>query len=1029
MKDRTHILCRRTLLAAAIAGCLSVPLAHAVSDTYGEIRGAVNAMGTDLANAEVTLVHVSKGITRKTTTNAAGDFTIKGLPVGVYNVSISKDGYQSATVSQVEVTLGNASDLGEVNLVEGGVEVIQISGSAISKIDFQGSQQGLNFSASDLETMAIGEDLASVATLAPGNAMGDSDIFSGIGGSDGRLVSSAGGSVAENGYYLNGFNITDIRYNAIISEFPWEIVDQVQVINGGIPARYGRTVGGVTNMVSKSGDNEFSFGFKADWEPSSLAETKPDYYDVNRQGEGRFNHSRNSQNKTDLMEYSLYASGPIIEDTAFFYVLYAPARNDYEWAAAGDGTTSFTDREVKKDSLFVNLDWQINEDHALNLIHMDARRDTTDFQYAWSEESGRGDLLVDVDDVDRTFEIDNKLTILGYTGYLTDELSVSASYGRMQTTNDGRMGTVNQIAYEDCRTGSCILISDTVGSYSRMEEDTRDTLRVDVDWLITPDHTLSFGYEQDDINAQIDNKGHGPDEPGELGLSQNYSAAQIWNSGSERTRWCDAGAACEGGNFTMPAGDYLWTREFTKQADIDAEFSAFYIQDKWQVTDQLVATIGVRNESFSNTTNNGDKWIDIDNQWAPRVELNYEIDENQKVFLNYGRYYQPVALRVSERFVAPEFDIRTYRQVTDISDGTPVTGPVQGVQTYGDGNVRPGQIFADAELEPMYLDGYNLGYEVVLDDNWLLGVTYTYRDLVRSIEDAQVDGFAGDGGWGVLQWCADQSKDCSGFENVAGQVWNGGSARLLNPGKDLVIWEDFNGDGTLTKEKIPASYLRYPEAERKYHALTFSFDGEVTDRLHLAGSYTWSRSEGNTEGLVRSDNGQRDPGWTRAFDEPQIVEDGYGRLPNDRPHNFKLWGSYELTEDLSASFNYNYYSGRPINHFGYHEDLPYWDAEYFRKDEQPVPRGTAGRTEDIQTLNLGLNYFTELFGGRTHINLTVFNPFNWDRVTDVREIGETVSIQDLADGEALTANDNALWKTPTNWQSPRSVRLSVRYEF
>ena len=699
-------------------------------------------------------------------------------------------------------------------------------------------------------------------------------------------------------------------------------------------------------------------------------------------------------------------------------------------ADAGAGDTIFTDREVEKDNLFVNLDWQVAENHSLNFIYMDSGKDTTDREYAWNPSTGQGDLTVDLPGLDRTFSTENELFIIGYTGYITDDFSMTANFGRLETINDGRLGTPDQNTLKDCRTGTCVQVSNTFGTFSRYEEDTRDTIRLDFEWAITDDHTLSFGYEKDEVNAITNNQGHGPDDLDEYDLSKKYSRMEVWNSSSERTRWCTGGAACMDGEFLMPAGDYLWTRQFSKESDIDGEFSAFYIQDKWQVTDQLIATIGVRNETFSNTTNNGDKWIDIDNQLAPRIELNYDLtgDGNQKLFFNYGRYYQPVALRVSERFVSPEIDIRTYR-VANLDGANLTTGPIQGYQVVGNGDVRPGQIFADADLDPMYLDGYNLGYEIVMDDNWLLGVTYTYRDLVRSIEDSQVDGFAGEGGWGVLQWCADNGMDCSGFENVAGQVWNGGSARLINPGTDLTIWEDFNGDGTLTKETIPASYLRYPVAEREYHALTFTFDGNITEQFHIAGSYTWSRSEGNTEGLVRSDNGQRDPGWTRSFDEPEIVEDGYGRLPNDRPHNFKLWGTYELTEDLVASFNYNWYSGRPVNHFGYHENLPSWGAEYFRRDDQPVPRGTADRTSDIQTLNLGLSYYTEIFGGETTFNLTVFNPFNWDTVTEVEEIGERSSIQDLNPGEPDTLNDSVLWNTPTNWQAPRSVRLSVRYDF
>ncbi len=1019
---------RKSLAALAVGSALflSMPAAFAASDTYGQIRGSVEASGVDLANATIVLTHSTKGFKRSVQSNANGEFSLKGLPVGRYNVMISKDGYQSAELKDLLISIGQTTNLGDIALGNNSVEVIEIRGTQVAKIDVESSQQGVVFSANELAILPVGEDVSSVAVMAPGNSMGSTGIFSGIGGSDGRLVSSAGGSVAENGYYLNGFNITDIRYNALISDFAWEAVDQINVINGGIPAQYGRTVGGVTNMVAKTGENEFSFGGKFDWQPSGLRGTSPDFNYSDNQGEGWTNHYRNSETKIDDKEISVWASGAIIEDKVFFYALYAPSNENSEWADKGEGTTQYTKRKVDRDNLFVNLDFQLFEDHAFGFTYMDSQRDTTDHKYFWSPVTGLGELKgASIDNLDRTFETDNKIYIANYTGYLTESLSVSASWGRMETENDGRLGTSDQFWVRD-RRSSNVLVTNTVGEYSSTSEDTRDSFRVDFEWDIADNHTLAFGYEQDDTNSKTTGRGHGPD-------GMQYSSSEVWHSTSERTRWCDSGAACVDGEFTMPAGDYHYARQFDKDADFDGKFSAYYIQDTWQVTDNLVAKFGLRNEAFSNTTSNGEKWIDMDNQIAPRLELNYDIngDGSQKVFFNYGRYYQPVAARVSERFVSPESDIRYYRIVEDFNTDTGelVMSDVQGVQIRGNGEVRPGAIFADADLEPMYLDGFNLGYEIVVDDNWVLGVTATYRDLKVSIEDVQVDGFAGENGWGVLQWCADNNKDCTGFEGVAGQVWNGGSARFVNPGKDLTIWEDFNGDGTLTKETIDASYLGYPKAKRKYKAITFSFDGDVTDKFHIAGSYTWSRSEGNTEGLVRSDNDQRDPGWTRSFDEPQIVEDGYGRLPNDRPHNFKVWGTYQLTDDFSASFNYNLYSGAPINHFGYHEDLPTWGAEYFRKDEQPVPRGTAGRMETLQNLSLGLNYFTEIFDGQAHVSLQVSNPFNWDGVTSVRQIGERYSVQDLDESDDLTANDDALWNTPKGWQTPREVRLSVRYDF
>ncbi len=1017
-----------TAIAVGTALMLSMPSAIAASDIHGQVKGAVVSAGVDVANATITLKHETKGFARTIKTDANGEFTLKGLPVGKYQITIEKDGFQSAQLNSLLVQIGQTSNLGELSLSDNTTEVIQVLGRAVAQIDLESSQQGVVFGTEELSMLPVGEDLSSVALLAPGNSMGSADIFAGIGGSDGRLVSSAGGSVAENGYYLNGFNITDIRYNAIISDFPWEAISQINVINGGIPAQYGRTVGGVTNMVAKTGENEFSFGGQFDWSPSGLRATSPDFNYVGSDGTGYENHLRNSTTKVDSKELSLWASGALIEDKAFFYVLYAPGNIDSQWVDEGVPDSNFHIKETEKDNIFVNLDWQMFEDHALNFVYMNSESTRTYYDYDWNVETGKGSLQAgDVASLDRDISTDNETFILSYNGYITDDLSVAATFGRMETENDARYGTPDQFWFQDRRNGKNLTVTNTVGEYSNFNEDSRDSFRIDFDWEITESHTLTFGYEQDKTNSKTVGRGHGP-------TGQQFMDAEVWNSSSDRTRWCDGGAACVDGEFTIPAGDYFWTRQFDKDADIDGEFSALYIQDTWQVTEQLVAKVGLRNEAFSNTTSAGKKWIDIDNQLAPRVELNYDIlgDGTQKVFFNYGRYYQPVAARVSERFVSPETDIRQYSIVESLEGTDLQISEVQGYQIRGNGEVRPAQIFADADLKPMYLDGFNLGYEIVVDDNWLLGVSATYRNLAVSIEDSQIDGFAGENGWGVLQWCADQEMNCSGFETLSsGGVWNGGQARFINPGTDMTIWEDFNGDGELTKETIPASYLGYPKAKREYKALTFTFDGDITEEFHIAGSYTWSRSEGNIEGLVRSDNGQRDPGWTRSFDEPQIVEDGYGRLPNDRPHNFKIWGTYDLTEDLIASFNYSLFSGAPINHFGYHEDLPGWGADYFRKDEQPVSRGSAGRTSTTQTLALGLTYMTEIFDGQTVVRLQVDNPFNWNTVSSVEQEGESRSAAyiDESVGETLESNDNHLWGTPTGYQAPRTVRLSVRYEF
>lgn len=97
---------------------------------------------------------------------------------------------------------------------------------------------------------------------------------------------------------------------------------------------------------------------------------------------------------------------------------------------------------------------------------------------------------------------------------------------------------------------------------------------------------------------------------------------------------------------------------------------------------------------------------------------------------------------------------------------------------------------------------------------------------------------------------------------------------------------------------------------------------------------------GNYEGLFRNDNGQSDPNITSLFDLVSLLNGVYGRLPNDRPHQFKLNGSYQLPGKLLLSGNFYIQSGIPFNALVPHP--LYGDNEGFCiPGLSCVPRGTA----------------------------------------------------------------------------------------
>jgi hypothetical protein len=84
----------------------------------------------------------------------------------------------------------------------------------------------------------------------------------------------------------------------------------------------------------------------------------------------------------------------------------------------------------------------------------------------------------------------------------------------------------------------------------------------------------------------------------------------------------------------------------------------------------------------------------------------------------------------------------------------------------------------------------------------------------------------------------------------------------------------------------------FGRAQRFYRALEFTATKRFTNNFQFIASYVFSSLIGNYEGLFRNDNGQSDPNITSLFDLQSLLANTYGRLPNDRPHQFKFNGSY-----------------------------------------------------------------------------------------------------------------------------------------
>lgn len=983
--------------AAAIACMLgTITLPSVANDSFnGVVKGTISTTNNiNAAGATITVKHKEKGITRTVTADENGQYTLRKLPIGLYSMTISKPGFETVEEFDLDVKLGSAIVYNGVLINEGSdIERISVNANAIARIDTASSTSGVVVTDSELALLPVESGFNSAVLLAPGTNATNGGNFNGS-------PSIGGSSSAENGYYLNGLNVTTLKTGLGSISLPWEAISQTEVQTGGVSAEFGSAIGGIVNAVSKSGSNDFNFGVEARIDPESLSSHHDDLF--YRNGDI---YSNSSDDEATFKRLSVWASGALVEDQVFVYALFAPQRNDYIAA----GSNSLSDGRSESDRWFAKLDWFINENHSIEFtsINFENKNTYKTYDYDWqtNERDGEGTL--------GTTKTGGDVLGLKYSGLISDDVSIEVIAGRVtdQTFNTAAdaLPWVGSYLYDGYRQ-----LSNHTSSTITESEFTRDQFRADLMWSLD-DHSFKFGVDYYDTHVD-----HQSTQNGE-------GSAQGWWYVKTATGSDKSGLAAG-----TPYIDQRIRRDFS---DSHVKSLSFYAQDSWQATDQLVLNLGVRYSQFTNEMSDGQSYVDVDNQIAPRLQAIYDLngDGESKLFATFGRYFQPVSANMNIVQGGSRRDEHWYynTDALDIdghpvinADGSPSRGEQVNYFLAQSGEGAPGSK-ASANLKSMFSDEFTAGYQTeVFEGDMTFGVRGIYRELKRSIEDADLQT--------VLQnWYKKQGIESNGW--IDGWI-------LFNPGSGLDVNYDFNGDGNVDHIVLSADEVAQPQSERKYAALEFTLDGAVNDQININASYTWSHLWGNTAGLVNDDDDQADPGWTVSYDYAGLQDHAAGNLPSDRRHAFKLFGSYQVTDDLVIGLNSTLIDGKPINKMGIHPfgvdscaaDMP-WEscpsnterghgASFYDENGNPSPRGTAGTTDWVAQFDLSASYTLDLFENNLVLKGTVYNLFNSDTQTTVYQNGTTTN-----DNGDVVANPN--WGMTTGRQGARYVSLTARYEF
>jgi outer membrane receptor protein involved in Fe transport len=1058
---------------------------------FGLFTGSVFAQTTTTGAIEGTVIDQSgaavPGVAVKVTspnlisaqtgnTDDGGHFKILNLPPGRYTVAVeSQKGFSKFEKTDIEVNLSRSSSV-EVQLVpQGATANVTITDTSGAAVDVTANTTGSNVSTEQFSNFPTQRTVQSLYSIAPTVAR------SGLRDASGRDrdPSVAGASGPENNYILDGVNTTDPAFGGSGANLPFEFVQEVEIKTGAYGAEYGRATGGIFNVITKSGSNEFhgdAFGYFTT--KGLVRDTK------------QFPFTGSAPNGFSEIDAGIDVGGPIMKDKLWFFGAFNPQQRKNSFL-----TQTFhqaVENKITTPFYSGKLTWAINQNHTFTFStfgdftkqegflfggsgfgadpntfngeiqtggHNYAARLNSTFTPNWIGEFAFGlhlqrSNILPLQSILGTPLITDSFAILNGSGAIASVTRTNVINSNCNNTpvnpGDPALPPPNPPAQPPC-TGNPGFV-DFVQSAGTLQ---RNFLRQGFGLYQTQDrnrrefqarlqnivgkNTIKYGFEFNDNIYNIDQLGTGPSAtfadplhliPGGSGINQ-VNGFRTTNSFAVCTQRA-AQLVCPAASSTnilfnavaagqVPGVTSVVTGTITTDEALN---HPFLVRTATTIRDfQLHAQTNSRVESF---------YVQDDYKFNNYIQFNvglrwdYQqaLGNNNVTYLSLNHFRDNMQPRVG---VIWDFTKQGKGKVfVNVARYLETPLPLDINVRAGSENSQTDKQFrvnrVDAPLTSTITQSIgNLGAERTPIDPDLNPQTvneWTAGAEYEIVKDLTV------GARGIYRNQATVIED--------GSFDDGDHYFLFNPGQSLT--------NRLSCLPPPTGVGQcFGPARRYYRAVELTATKRFTNNYQFIASYVYSSLIGNYEGLFRNDNGQSDPNITSLFDLVSLLANTYGRLPNDRPHQLKFDGSYRTPWKFQVGASFRAQSGIPFNQL-----IPH--PVYGNNEGFFVPRGTAivpsvsatvpgftntvdsiGSNRTPTTFNLDVNGFYPIkFSERKELRFQVdwFNVFNSQRAI---RLDETFSINSGVTG--VPAVVNPFYGSGTIFQFPSSLRLGVKFQF
>ncbi|MEO5895043.1 MAG: TonB-dependent receptor [Vicinamibacterales bacterium] len=926
----------RTLAAMMVALLMAWPVA--AQEQRGTIEGTIK----DTSGAVLPGVNVEaksdNGAVVTTTTNAEGIYRFPSLAPGNYALAVTLQGFGPGKNDLVHIGLGQVKKV-DFSLQPAGVtESVQVTAET-PLVDVRQSARQTNIRAEQIDLLPKGRDFSSLVAQAPG-----ANAEAKLGG-----LSIDGASAGENRFIIDGIETTDLVHGTqgkgVIADF----LEEVQVKSSGYTAEFGGSTGGVINVITKSGTN--------DWRGSALFSWQGDRL----QGERRPTLRRGLTND-DMAEYITYPKdrfnrvepgfaigGPIARSKAWFFGAYQPAFTTTERVVnattAGNPAAGSFNEEQKQTVQYLsgNVTSQFS----------DALRGRLAYNNSWSKTEGLLPALAGTELTSTNYGYTQKFPNYSVSGNVDWVASPKLFFGvrggyYASDVNDSNVTEIPRIIFS---TGNNLSFPEVPANLRQnsgfqniptnfknvRDQQTRAYVQADgtLYGKLAGAHQVKFGVQVDRVGNDVFN-----------GESANLVRLR-WNTtlGGERGTY---------GYYQVRSNGVSPKLGFTTEGAVHTNNIGLFVQDGWTINDRLTINAGVRTERErvpTYTTQADVPKFGIEfgfkDKLAPRVGFAYDLkgDGRSKVFGSWGVFYDIFKLDLprgsfgGEKWLEYYYALDTY-DWTNLTASPSCPPACPGRLLRGPIDFRFVSLDSehqDPGLKPMRLQEYTAGFEHQLNDVVALSVRYVHKQIDRAIEDT-----------GAL--------DPSGTEIYI----------IANPGENLAALAFTNPN------------VANPKPVRDYDSVEFAGEKRFAKHWYLRSSYLWSRLYGNYSGLSQSDeNGRTSPNVGRLWDYPLMMfQDGgkptLGRLATDRPHQFKTQFIYQFNFGTSVGVNQFVASGLPVSR----------EIGIYPPNNLPVQylgRLSDGRTPMFSQTDLLLQHGFRIGGGRRlELSVNVLNLFNQD---------------------------------------------------